>query len=83
MIDIPVSLYNKRQQSIDAKKLQVLVIIDTEDPQFISNTLSFKKAFKDLEAHLKLNRVGEIILNETLLQLNSASSQFKPVPLIN
>jgi hypothetical protein len=56
------------------------VIIDTADADFITNTNVFRSALKQVGK--KMQEIGvEIILNETLLQINSLP-QFKPVPLI-
>ena len=56
------------------------MIIDTADVDFITNTNVFRSALKQVGK--KMQEIGvEIILNETLLQINSLP-QFKPVPLI-
>lgn len=56
------------------------MIIDTADADFITNTNVFRSALKQVGK--KMQEIGvEIILNETLLQINSLP-QFKPVPLI-
>ena len=56
------------------------MIIDTADADFITNTNVFRSALKQVGK--KMQEIGvEIILNETLLQINSLP-QFKPVPLV-